>query len=249
LSFIACIASSVDFQSPPPTNVSVIKSRVFYETVKSGDVVKPIKSLNFASNAALAMPAGPIDADYLKTGAVANNDRAFIQKMLKEDNLRFVAHFAANKKARDDFSSPGQDKDLVPPGSEVVEQAKVEQMVDSAAGGTLAAATDPADPSKTLQDWIDVYTKTLPNYAGRTTYGENLGQAKLELVEDTSLGKADNTAKNLGRVFQIPPADMARLNELMEAFHAGKIQNGQDLLEMQKADASTKPVGHIALIR
>lgn len=234
---------SGDFQSAPPTNISVIKSRVFYETIKSGDTVKPIKGLNFASNAAITMPNGPIDADFLKNGSVANNDRAFIQKMLKEDNLRFVAHFAANRTLRDTFTSATQAKDIVPPGTATVSQAQVEQMVDAAAGGTLA--TPPGDPGKTLQEWIDSYTRTLPNYAGSTTYGESLGQAKLELIEDTSLGKADNTAKNLGRVFQIPPAELDRLNKLMDAFRGGQIKNGQDLLAMQEADAAGKPVNHI----
>lgn len=236
---------SGDFQSAPPTNISVIKSRVFYETVKSGDVVRQIKSLDFASNAALAMPTGPIDANFLKTGSVANSDRAYIQKMLKEDNLRFVANFAVNRQLREKFVAPDQPKDLVPANSSAVSQAQIESMVDAAAGGNLTVTGLPADPSRTLQEWIDGYTRTLPNYAGKTTYGQDLGQAELELIEDTSLGKADNTALNLGRVFQIPAADMARLNKMMDAFRAGQIKNGNDLLSMQEADAGDKPVNHI----
>lgn len=236
---------SGNFQSAPPTNISVIKSRVFYQTVKAGDTVRPIQSLDFASNGALATPAGTLTAEFLKSGAVANTDRAFIQKMLKEDNLRFVANFGANRPLRDAFAAPTQAKDLVPAGSAVVSQAEVERMVDGAAGGKLGAPAAPADPGKNLQEWIDGYTRTLPNYAGRTTYGKDLGQAQLELIEDTSLGKADNTAKNLGRVFQIPAAELAKLNKLMEAFRGGQIKNGSDLLAMQEADKDARAVGHL----
>lgn len=236
---------SGNFQSAPPTNISVIKSRVFYQTVRSGDTVKEIRKLDFGSNAALAMPNGPLTADFMKNSAVANNDRAFIQKMLKEDNLQFVANFGVNKPVRDAFAAPTQAKDVVPAGSQDVTQAQIEGLVDGAAGGRLGAPVAVADPSKNLQDWIDGYTKTLPNYAGQTVYGNGIGQAELQLVEDTSLGKADNTAKNLGRVFQIPAAEIQRLNKLMEAFRANQIKNGNDLLAFQEADKKSKPVGHI----
>lgn len=237
---------SGNFQSPPPTNVSVIKSRVFYQTVRAGDTVKNIKDLDFASNAALAFPAGPITADYMKTGAVANNDRAFVQKLLKDDNRQFVANFSANKPVRDAFHKPTVQKDYVPAGAPAVAQATIEQMVDGAAG-TKVAAVDPAaiDVGKNLQAWIDGYTRSLPTYDGKTAYGTNVGQAALSLIEDTSLGKPDNTNKNLGKVFQIPAADLARLNKLMDAFRAGQVKNGEDLLALQKADTAGTPVSHV----
>lgn len=234
---------SGNFQSPPPSNVSVIKSRVFYDTVRQGDSVKSIKDLDFASNAALAYPSGAVTEEFLKTSAVANSDRAFIQKLLKDDNLRFVANFGMNRPVRDALARPTAPKDIVPAGTPIITQSEIEKLADSA--GKVTAPELGAGPGQNLQAWIDEYTRDLPTYDGKTAYGKDMGQASLALIEDTSLGKADNTNKNLGKVFQIPAADLARLNKLMDAFRGGQVKNGSDLLALQKADAASKPVGHI----
>jgi hypothetical protein len=237
---------SGNFQSSPPTNFSVIKSKVFYQTIADRTNVKSIRDLRFAANNALVPASGGLTSAYLKNNAIANNDRAFVQTVLKEDNLKFVNNFGTNKPVRDAFLKAGATKNLVDPGTQAISQDKMESIVDSAAGGKLEAASAETGLNAYLQDWVDSYTRDLPTYGGQTAYGTGAGKAKLTFIEDTSLGKPDTMALNLGKVFKIPAADLAKLNKLVDAFRGNQIKNGENLLALQPKDAGENALSRIS---
>ncbi|MBI2942589.1 MAG: pilus assembly PilX N-terminal domain-containing protein [Candidatus Wallbacteria bacterium] len=235
---------SGNFQSPAPTNVSVLKTRVFYQTVKSGDAVRPIRDFDFTGNA-MKLPSDPPAPDYFAKNPTFNADREFIQSLLKADNQQFVLNFGTNKLVKDTFSKDTMAKDLTKPGELDTTQAMVEAMVDTAAGGKLKNLDPKDNLGKIIGAWVDQYTEKLPGRTGKTTYGKDAGQAQLQLIEDTSLGKRDTFATNLGRVFDIPQAELDKLNKLINAFSAGQIKDGGDLLELKAGDKSKPPVAYV----
>ncbi|MBI3892824.1 MAG: tetratricopeptide repeat protein, partial [Candidatus Wallbacteria bacterium] len=235
---------SGNFQSPPPTNVSVLKTRVFYQTVKNGSAVKHIKDFDFTGNP-IGLPAGEPAPDFLAKKPTANADRDFIQSLLKGDNQQFVLNFGSNKLVKDTFSKDTMAKDLTKPGQLETDQATVEAMVDAAAGGKLANLDPKDNLGKIIQAWIEQYTQKLPTHSGKTAYGKDAGQVQIQLLEDTSLGKRDAFATNLGKVFDIPQAELDKLNKLINAFAAGQVKNGEDLINLKAADKSKPPVAYV----
>lgn len=235
---------SGNFQSPPPTNVSVIKSRVFFQTLASGERVRPIASLDFTGNA-LTLPSDPPAPDFLARSPTLNQDREFVQQALKDDNRAFVLNFGANKLVRDTFSRRDLPRDLTRPGSLDIAQADVERLVDTAAGGKLRNLDPRAELGRIIQAWVDQYAERLPTRSGRTAYGKEPGQARLALLEDTSLGKRDAFSTNLGKVFAIPQAELDKLNRLIDAFAAGQVNDGAQLLALRAAGPSSGPVAYV----
>ncbi len=233
-----------NFQSSPPANVSLIKYGVHYQTVRAGDVVRKIADFDFKGNA-VTMPADPLPADYFAKNATINPDRKFMQDLLKSQNKKFVLNYGSNKLVKDTFAKGDLPKDLIPKDSLDIPQADLEQIVDTAAGGKLQNLDPAEDLGKIIKAWIERYTEDLPTHSGKTAYGTDPGQAELQLMEDTSLGKRTQYADNLGKVFGIPQAELDKLNELIDAFGKGQIKNGKDLLALKGASSGGSPVDYV----